>query len=361
MHWLLIIFILLVKISSAQDLVAIADKIIDENNIPEMAFAVVVKDSILIQKVIGHHKITEKNEISTAELDDYFHLGSNTKAITGFIAAYLVEKRKIRWTTRLFDLLPELKKNSNEKYGDISLGDLLSHRAYIQPFTSGWEYRKLPKFTGNKQEQRIQFAELVLTFPPVENRNIYNYSNAGYSIAAVMLEKASGKTWEELVYEILKLKLQLDFQFGWPNRNAENQPYGHWKEKDDLIPVSAGTEYDLSLAEPAGDISMNIRNYAKFIQLNIEGLSGDNNLLRSETYRYIHKEKKEYSIGWVNYERNNSEISEHAGSDGTFFSYVQIDRQNLIGYIVFVNSGTEGAQKGVFEMIEEMKKYVEEM
>lgn len=357
MHKILtIIFLAIFSNSvSAQNLTQIAEKIIQKDSIPEMSFAIITKDSIIIKKVLGHHKISEINAEPNSNINDYFHLGSNTKAITGFVAAKLVENNKINWNTKFFDLFPELKIKSNPKYYNITLEDLLSHRANIQPFTSGIEYQKIPSFDGNTQEKRRKFAEYILTLDPIENEESYNYSNAGYSIATIMLEKVSGKSWERLIDKFLRQKLNLDFAFGWPNRNFENQPYGHWIENGQLVAVSPKTDYDLSMAEPAGDLSMNIENYAKFIQLNIQGLAGENNFLQSKTYHFLHTNKDEYAIGWVNYTENKEQTSEHAGSDGTFFSYVQIDRKNLIGYIVLVNSGSENAQNGVFEMINKMK------
>lgn len=340
----------------AQDVTKIADSIMIKDTIPEMTFAVVTKDSVLIKSVLGHHKITEWTQKPNAKITDLFHLGSNTKAITGFIAATLVERNKINWNTKFFDLFPDLKNKSNSKYDNITLEDLLSHRAKVQPFTNGAEYQKLPKFIGSKQQRRTKFAEYILTLPRVENGASYNYSNAGYSIAAMMLEKVSGKSWEDLVIEILKGKLNIDFAFGWPNRNEENQPFGHWIENGKLASVSPNTDYNLSMAEPAGDLSMNIENYAKFIQLNIEGISGKDNFLRSEIYKFLHTAKDEYAIGWGNYLKDGQQISEHAGSDGTFFSYVQIDRKKNIGYIIIVNNGSKSAQKGVFKMLDILKK-----
>jgi len=340
---------------SAQNITAIAEQIMEKDSIPEMAFAVVTKDSIIIKKVLGHHKISEINSNPNSNIDDYFHLGSNTKAITSFIAAKLVENKKIMWNTKFYDLFPELKRKSNTKYLNITLEDLLSHRAKIQPFTTGVEYQKLPKFNGSKQEKRRKFAEYVLTLDSVENKESYNYSNAGYSVAAIMLEKVSGNSWEKLIDKYLRRKLNINIVFGWPNRNFENQPYGHWIDNGKLVSVSQKIDYDLSMAEPAGDLSMNIESYAKFIQLNIQGLAGENNFLQSKTYKFLHTYRDEYSIGWVNYIKNNEQISEHAGSDGTFFSYSQIDRKNLIGYIVLVNNGSKTAQNGVFEMINKLK------
>tara|TARA_R100001369_G_scaffold31716_3_gene56247 strand:+ start:1153 stop:2244 length:1092 start_codon:yes stop_codon:yes gene_type:complete len=353
---LIIILLLAFNNIEAQNFEKFAKNIMLKDSIPEMTFAIITKDSISIKKILGHHKITELNEKPNANINDLFHLGSNTKAITGFIAGYLVDKNKIEWDTKFFDLFPKLKKKSNKDYHNITLKDLLTHRANTQPFTSGAEYQKLPKFNGNKQQQRAKFARYVLTLLAVNNTANHNYSNAGYSVATVMLEKVSGKSWENLCNEILKSNLNIDFVFGWPNRNAQNQPYGHWIENGKIVPVNPNTEYDLSLAEPAGDISMNIDNYTKFIQLNIKGLSKENDFLNLETYNFLHTAKEEYAIGWGNYTKNDKQISEHSGSDGTFFCYAQIDRKKLIGYVVIVNSGTQNAQNGVFEMINELKK-----
>lgn len=352
---IIILIILFSNFLSAQSLTQFAEKVIEKDSIPEMAFAIITKDSIIIKNVIGHHKFSETSLKPNAKITDYFHLGSNTKAITGFIAAKLVENNKINWNTKFFDLFPELKNNSNPEYFNITLEDLLSHRAKIQAFTSGIEYQNLPKFNGNKQVKRRKFAEYVLTLKPVQNDEKYNYSNAGYSIATIMLEKVSRKSWEELIDKYLRKELNINMAFGWPNRNFVNQPYGHWIENGELVSVSPEIDYDLSMAEPAGDISMNIENYAKFIQLNIQGLAGKDNFLQSKTYQFIHTNKNDYAIGWGNYTKNNEEISEHAGSDGTFFSYAQIDRKKFIGYVVLVNIGSATAQNGVYEMIKKMK------
>ena len=343
--------------SNAQSLKNFAEKTIAKDSIPEMAFAIITKNKVLIKDVIGHHKSTEENLPSNANINDYFHLGSNTKAITSFVAAKLVEEKKINWDTKFFDLFPELKSKSNPAYLNITLEDLLSHRAKIQPFNTGAEYEKNPKFEGNKQQKRDQFAEYVLTLPPVVSLQSYNYSNAGYSVAALMLEKVTGKSWEDLITKVLKKDLKIDFAFGWPNRNFKNQPFGHWVENGKLIPIEANNGYNLSLAEPAGDISMNMNNYIKFIQLNLQGLSGKDNYLHSTTYKFLHTAKDKYALGWANSTKDNQEISQHAGSDGTFFALTQIDRKNLVAYVVLINSATNEAQTAVNEMLQEMKKY----
>lgn len=344
------------QIIQAQNLKETAMTIMKRDSIPEMTFAVVTQDKVLIKEVIGHHKISELSKKSNASLEDYFHLGSNTKAITGFIAGYLVEQGKIKWHTRFFDLFPKLKEKSNANYHKVTLEALLSHTAKVPSFTSGAEFEKLPKFEGNIQEKRTAFAKHVLTLPEVKSETIYNYSNAGYSVATQMLEKVSGKSWEELVEEVFKKRLKLNIAFGWPNRNFENQPFGHYVEDGKVTALAPEIDYNLAMIEPAGDLSLKIEDYAKFIQMNIEGLSGKSNFLKAETYQYLHKAKKDYAIGWANYVKEGKDISGHAGSDGSFYAYVQIDRKKLLGYIVIVNNGSAKAEEGLFEMLEILKK-----
>jgi D-alanyl-D-alanine carboxypeptidase len=347
--------LLILNLSAQQRLEKTADSIIKANHIPEMAYAVVTPDKILIQKIIGHHRIEQINEKPNANINDFFHLGSNTKAITGFIAGYLTEQNKINWDTKFFDLFPELKDKSNPQYQNITLSQLLEHKAKIQAYTSGAEYQKLPEFNGNKAEKRQAFAKYVLTLPPVENDKPYNYSNAGYSVAALMLEKASGKTWEQLVQDVLKDKLKLQYNLGWPNRTNINQPWGHWVDAK-LVSIPPETKYDLSLAEPAGDISMNIINYSKYIQLNLQGLAGKDNFLKAKTYQYLFNSSDHYSIGWGNSTLNNVKYSEHAGSDGTFFAYTLINRSEPKAYIILINNGSAQAQDGLFKFLKLLKK-----
>lgn len=87
------------KVSYAQSTAAFADSIRRKYNIPELSYAVVSSDTVLEMQALGVRKI---NTQLTASLSDRFRIGSNTKAITGFIAALLVQQGKISWDTKFF-------------------------------------------------------------------------------------------------------------------------------------------------------------------------------------------------------------------------------------------------------------------
>ncbi|MCC9043073.1 beta-lactamase family protein [Myroides sp. M-43] len=352
------LFLLMTNVIYSQDLQSKIDSIRQLHNVPEVTYAIVNKDKVIAIGATGHHKFSEISDIPNANLKDYFHLGSNTKAITGFIAAKLVEQGKINWTTTYFDLSPEVKESSNPTYYTATLKDFFTHRAKVHAFTNGSERIGLPKFEGTKQQQRQAFAKHVLTMSPLDSPDGYTYSNAGYSIAASMLEKATNKSWEELTRDILTKELGIDFVIGWPNRNLDNQPWGHALQFDVLESVPPTYDYALTLIEPAGDISMNIENYIKYIQLNLKGLSGQDNILKTKTYDYLFNSQSKYAIGWSNLINDTTKLYDHAGSDGTFFAYTQIDGITNTAYIILINSGTTNAQQAVMKIIEIMKSNI---
>lgn len=351
---ILIINIFLGTNCMAQNMPKIADSIRIKYHIPAMAYAVITADKILQQQVIGYHQVGQTAKKDTALIIDYFHLGSNTKAITGFIGAYLVEQNKISWDTKFFDLFPEWRVESDSAYINITLKDLLSHRAHIQPYTSGAEYQKLPKFIGTKSEQRKSFAHYLLKQKPIYSKAEYNYSNAGYSIGALMLEKVSGLTWEQLVENVMNKKLDLHTKFGWPNLADENQPWGHWVVNNKLEALPPNTTYNLNLGEPSGDISITLPNYIKFMQLNMAGLIGKSNLLKSTTYNFLHYGIDDYAIGWGNANKKGKRLSDHSGSAGTFFCYTFFDNEKNIAYFIVANSGGKEAEQGVFALLNKL-------
>jgi len=335
----------------AQDIIRFADSIRVAHNIPALGFAVIKSDTILLEKVIGVRQVNTTDSVTS---NDRFHLGSNTKAITSFIAGTLVKEGKIKWDTKLFELFPEWKSQSRKEYASITLQDLLSHRARIQPFTNGNEFTKLPVFEGTTSERRLAFSQWLLRQKPVKLKGKrYVYSNAGYAIAAAMLEKVSGKSWETLVTETLNSKLHIDPAFSWPNLVNTNQPWGH--EKSTGIQKATPPEHPYKLdpmIASAGDINMTVHDYALFIQQNLKGLLGKESFLSQSTLEFIHYGSPEYAMGWGWGLQDGQHISTHDGSAGTFYCHTWIMREADLAIFVVANAADEKTIKGIYELRE---------
>jgi len=338
----------------AQNHVQYADSIRVSNPIPELSYAVVSGDKILEINALGVHSVDLKD---AATLNDRFHIGSNTKAMTAFVIAKYVEKGKLKWSTKFFNLFPDLKKTSKPDYYNITLEELISHQARIQPF-QGENDPAVPDFKGTNQEKRNQFGKFVLTLDlaKIDSEHKYIYSNAGYTLATMMLEKVTRKSWEQLIDQVFNKDLKLDVKLSWPENQIAKDTWGHSFENNKLIPVPSNTDYHLDYTEPAGDINIKLTDYIKFIQLNIKGLQGHDNYLKASTYHFIHKGIEGYSLGWFNSYEDNKDFSTHSGTAGTYYTIAAIDRRDFIGYIIFTNSFNESTVNGVRLLMRKLKK-----
>lgn len=349
-------------LSYSQSLYNKIDSLRRQNNLPAIGCVVISADKIIDVQVCGYRRIDKQDKEDSVMLSDHFHLGSNTKAITGFIAAMLVEQGKMKWDTKFFDLFPQLKKEANPAYANITLQQLLSHRAGIQPFTQG-EKEKAPHIKGTHSEQRMAFAKYVLKQAPVHpdkkkdyaySGNEYVYSNAGYSIASLMLEKASGNSWEQLVTSFAQ-QLNIQAGFGWPNLVDSNQPWGHQQVNGHLIPLPGNVAYNLNLLEPAGDVNMNLPDYSRFVQLQLIGLSGKDSIIKATAYQFLHFGMNAYSIGWLNgVNKKGNKYSAHEGSAGTFHVFTVVSPIDDRAYIICTNAETDKTE----DMIQALFKYL---
>jgi len=183
-----------------------------------------------------------------------------------------------------------------------------------------------------------------------------SYSNAGFIAAALMLEKVTGQSWESLIFKLSK-DLNLGIFVGSPIDLGMHQPKGHINPKymrleinKDLIPVQIPIQTPvqgelnqlngffefLLLCTPAGNISINVDDFLKFLQLNINGINGENNYLKSETYKQIFSTYPFYSMGWGIEPEENLRYS-HRGSNMMFNSFAGISPAKKLGVVIMMN------------------------
>jgi CubicO group peptidase (beta-lactamase class C family) len=327
-----------------------ADSIRNTYHIPELGYAVVSSSQVIELQVLGVKKV---NSQIVAEANDKFRIGSNTKAITGFIAAQLVKQRMISWDTKFFDLFPELKTKSDPAHLNLTLLNLLTFRTKLFRYTYTYTEPTKEQFSGNEEQQRYQFASWFFQQKPVSGNDSVNFSNLGYVAAGLMLEKVSGKPYKELVTDLGE-QLGINFGFGAPNSSDTIQPWGHDK---DLNPEIPGDNYKLNWLLPAGNIHVSLPDYMKFIQLQLQGLAGKSTLLNKEEFRFLHFGLTKFSVGWFWLKDENDQLySYNIGNPGTFLSQVYIFNDSDRAYILFSNSQTKDTEMGLSVLYSELKR-----
>jgi CubicO group peptidase (beta-lactamase class C family) len=121
-----------------------------------------------------------------------FDVGSVTKPLTLAAALALVEDGRLTLSDRLGDLLPGVPDDKRP----ITLGQLLAHRAGLPEYvvdSPGGDFAEL-----SRDESLRRILGTPLRFQPGTD---YGYSDAGYTVAAALIEDAAGRPFEDFLRE----------------------------------------------------------------------------------------------------------------------------------------------------------------
>lgn len=334
--------------SDAESLDAWLDSVRQQHNLPAIGAIVFRADSVLARGIAG---VRRANAADPAELSDRFQLGSCTKAITATVAAILVEEGKLSWTTTLAEVFPDLRDSMSADFRGVTMDLLLSHHAGISPFTDtdARDWKSIPNLAGTHTQQRAAFTAWVLRGKPAGPIGTkILYSNGGYTIAAAVLERIMGESWESLVRKRVFEPLELRGSFAWSDNADPNQPWGHYEKKSTNKPIDPRNpdERVPPIIWPAGAVELSLNDYGKFLQMNLRGLEGrDTSLLKSATIKHLHTSPvspaDSSGLGWSVQEFDGVPAAAHAGSAGTFYAVTIIQPTRDLGAAVFTNAGGE--------------------
>ncbi|MDQ2078478.1 serine hydrolase [Marinimicrobium sp. ABcell2] len=317
--------------------------------VPAIAVTVMNAEMIYLQEVQGARV---DGKPAQATLDDYFHIGSCSKSVLAVMAAKLIEQNKITWRTKFFDVFPELRANANGDYSNVTLEDLFLCKAGIKAYTNA-DVEPFPDYGPSVSDERLEFIKyLIMQAPSSEKKDSkfqHLYSNASYTMASAMLERASGLKYEDLASRTLTEDLGMAVHIGWPNSVAADQPWGHAIVKGEVETYPPDHGYKLpNLIAPAGDLSMTPRGFANYMQLHLRGLRGNDNYISSGAYQNIHFGHDGFSLGMANGVLGGKRFSGFDGSAGTFFCRFIIVPESNFAFTIMTNEGTaSGAVKAV--------------
>lgn len=332
-----------------------------EYGVPALTAAVVRDDSIKAAPVEGH---IFQGSTELVRVGHRFHIGSCTKSMTAMLAAMLVEEGKLRWDLTVGEVLPSLKGQIHEEYLRVTLVQMLSHTAGIPEYTNFGQERlnRLLALPGTNAEQRLSFVADVLRESPVAPPGTKAvYSNAGYAVAGVIVEKAAGRPWEVLMVERIFRPLKMESAgFGWPATAARpDEPRGHRQgsNAEEWVPQPLDDSYQLPpCLWPAGAVHCSVDDFAKYAREHLTGLRGKGTLLKPETYKKIHStwdgKPEGFTLGWGRkVDEKFGPIAYGAGSGGTFFARVWVAPEADLGIVVLTNCGSSEVTTAAVEKI----------
>lgn len=284
-----------------------------------------------------------------------FDIGSNAKSMLATLAATFVRDGTLSWDTKVEDVLTTEAATLDPTMRQVTLAQLLSHRSGAPAYSSGQDLSAVQVTGDTPSAQRLSFALHVLRSPPAQPPGGgFLYSNAGYVIAGVMLERAGGKPFEELMRERLFAPLHMNnATFGVTDEPG--QPLGHYAhdgaqavylEADPAIPP---------FLQPAGDVSLSLEDYGRYLREHLCGLEGQRtHVLSAEMIQFLHAPQGEdgASFGWGRYAFGETPASIHTGGTGTFSAFVAILPSRDLAVATVTNSGAPDSRGAALALLQ---------
>jgi len=130
------------------------------------------------------------------ETDTKFRLGSITKQFTSMLILQLVQEGKIKLEGKITDYLPDYRKDTGDR---ITIHQLLNHTSGIPSYTG------LPNFFQEISRNPYGVSDFVKKYASgdleFEPGTKWNYNNSGYFLLGAIVERITGKPYEQVLKE----------------------------------------------------------------------------------------------------------------------------------------------------------------
>jgi CubicO group peptidase (beta-lactamase class C family) len=182
-------------------------------NLPGLTVAVVRDGKLIVARGYGYADLETKRQMQP---DSRMSIASASKTFTAASVLHLVELGKLKLDDRWLDILTQyqLPAGADQRLRTITIRQLLQH-------SGGWDRDKSgdPLGMSSKVEAALHVSPRVtcsqtitymlsqkLDFNPGER---FAYSNFGYCILGRVIEKVSGKRYEDYVREVVLSPMEI--------------------------------------------------------------------------------------------------------------------------------------------------------
>jgi CubicO group peptidase (beta-lactamase class C family) len=278
-------------------------------------------------------------------------LGSTAKAITALAALRLVDAGKLNLDAPVAGWIPEFKTARGFEQR-LTMRQLLTHQGGMPPF--------LNLSNGALDGSFESAAKNLSNDARLEEPSARDgwYSNTGYILAGLVIERVAGKSFEAFVTQEILEPLGLEdsgfLNSAFPPRFA---PSGHL-EFLGVSPLTAifGREY----APVSSTLAMSVSDVGRYLEVILRGgafgagriLSQRSfaewlrfqNMVRTQGGPFAwNAERRGYALGWFIERIENTEVLEHLGSTGTSSSLFMVAPSRGIAVGILLNHNRDGS------------------
>lgn len=235
--------------------------------------------------------VKELGESEPIDVNTIFQIGSVSKSFTATVMASVVDEGLVKWEDTVVNILPDFKMYDSWVTENMLVRDIMTHMSGIGG--------QVGTYIPNLGYDRDDIYKIIGRIKPAYSfRGGYQYNNITFIIAAKIIEKVTGKSWEENVRERVFTPLGMTSSTlnGEGFAAAANKAVPHeYYFYNDSIRVNALHGEDqapwwLTVIGPAGSVCSNVEDmikYAEFHRLN--GLVNGEYKISEKGMKYLHK------------------------------------------------------------------------
>jgi CubicO group peptidase (beta-lactamase class C family) len=330
---------------TAADIEAFLDGLIPQqlkhDDIAGATISIVKDGKLLLAKGYGYADVEKKKPVSAQET--LFRPGSVSKLFTWTAVMQLFEQGKLDLDRDVNDYLDYKIPDAFNK--PITLKNILTH-------TPGFEEQVKDLFRTDASKLNLgQYLKTHIPariYPP---GTVPAYSNYATAVAGYIVERVSGRPFEDYVAENILKPLNMTrstFKQPLPPELAPLMSNGYRLGSD------APELFEVVNPFPAGSLSSSATDMAQFMMAHLaEGQLGDARILKPETARLMHSRlfalddgANAMCYGFYEESRNGHRIIGHGGDTVYFHSDLHLVLDQKLGFFVSYNSAGRGDSPG---------------
>ncbi|HVE73040.1 MAG TPA: serine hydrolase domain-containing protein [Thermoanaerobaculia bacterium] len=296
--------------------------------VPSLGVAIVKDGKTILTDGYGFRDVSGK---VPADADTVYYIASSTKSYVGLLAAKLAARGVIDLDAPISRYLPETKVNA-------TLRSLLTHTSGI----SNDAIVMRTAFTGEHGDL-VQLLGRSKTIEPK-----FGYDNLGYVAVGLALERATGKTWQDLLAEEIFTPLGMTRTTAYMSKTASwpvAKPY-------DVGGPLAFVKNDKTM-HAAGGLVTTPRDLARWLEANVnrrglpeaafgEALKQHVNVdPATNWYRF---KRTGYALGWYHSDYEGTPMLHHFGGYEGWRAHVSFLPEQKHGVAITTNTSSPGAQ-----------------
>lgn len=302
-----------------------------------LALAVVVDGEVVCELGLGEREAGKPVTPHTL-----FNIASCSKAFTAALVAQQVTLGKLGWNDRVVDHVPAFRMADPWITAHMTIADLLSHRCGLETFAGDLLWY------GTDRDDAQVLARIEKLPIKQRFREQFGYQNLMYMVAGLVLQNATGASWDELV----ETRLMKPLGMGASRACRERLP-GDAEVAHPFIDGEEVPDFVYHACKPAASIYASVHDLTAWVRMLVGGGAvAGKPLLAPQALAELWRphvglgggagagtaDFGGYGMGWFLRAEAGQKLVEHDGGMPGFLSKVTLLPAERFGFVVLNNA-----------------------